>query len=55
MKSSSRVMSPLKMSGAATSDQSDTWVYCSFGVRGVGLVAALLVGDEAELRMPISR
>ena len=29
-------MSPLKMSGAATSDQSETWVYCSFGVSGVG-------------------
>ena len=32
-------MSPLKMSGAATSDQSETWVYCSLGVSGVGAVA----------------
>ena len=32
-------MSPLKMSGAATSHQSETCVYCSFGVSGVGAVS----------------
>ena len=39
VKGSRRVTSPLKMSGAATSDQSDTWVYCSLGVSGEGAVA----------------
>ena len=31
-------MSPLKIKGAATRHQSETWVYCSLGVRGVGAV-----------------
>ena len=35
---SSRVMSPLKIKGAAIRDQSVTCVYCSFGVSGVGFI-----------------
>ena len=36
VKSSSRVMSPPKISGAASRHQSETWVYCSSGESGVG-------------------
>ena len=31
------IMSPLNISGAATSDQRVTWVYCSLGVSVVGV------------------
>jgi hypothetical protein len=37
--SSSLVISPLKIKGAATMAQSDIWVYCSLGERGVGAVS----------------
>ena len=48
VKSSRRVMSPLKMSGAASRHQSETCAYCSFGRERRGRRLALPVAQVAQ-------